>query len=272
MLNFIIATFATRCNANAAGRSGSVERGAALWSARGWISTRYSSYACSLGSTELVSEIIAADPNAVNNLGNTKFTYSPLHIAVRFEHESIVKLLLAASPSAKVNAVDSQAGFTPLHLAIIHGNRTIVKLLLDDNSIQQLQTKVNGTTPVELAEELKLLDIQALLVNHATRASGRAQIASWLASIGLVEYASSFFDEGFEDANFLLGTGGLDGKTLDVMNILKAGHRAKLASLYQLKEFLQVESQEESEDEPEEDDSEEEESDDDESGSDEDSS
>ncbi|KAL3661871.1 hypothetical protein V7S43_013164 [Phytophthora oleae] len=213
-------------------------------------------YACALGAVELVSEIITADPDAANNLGNTKFAYSPLHIAVRFEHEAIVKILLAASPSAKVNAVDCQAGFTPLHLAIIQGNRAIVKLLLDDSSIQQLESK-NGTTPVELAEELKLLDIQALLVNHATRTSGRAQLASWLASIGLVEYASSFCDEGFEDANFLLGTGGLDDKTLDAMHVHKAGHRAKLQRLYQLKEFLQVESEEESADGSEEDDSEE---------------
>ncbi|KAG1699064.1 hypothetical protein DVH05_014435 [Phytophthora capsici] len=220
-------------------------------------------YACALGAAELVSDIIAADPDAVNGLGNTKFAYSPLHIAVRFEHEAIVKLLLAASPSAKVNAVDCQAGFTPLHLAIIQGNCTIVKLLLDDSSIQQLESK-NGTTPVELAEELDMRDIQALLVNHTTRTSGRAQLARWLASIGMVEYAFSFFDEGFEDANFLLGTGGLDDKTLDTLRIHKAGHRAKLANLYQLKEFLHVESEEESEDNSEEDESEE----DDESGSD----
>ncbi|GMF28944.1 unnamed protein product [Phytophthora lilii] len=91
-----------------------------------------------------------------------------------------------------------------------------------------------------LAEELEFSDVQALLVDHATRASGRAQLASWLASIGLVVYAPTFFDEGFDDATFLLGTGGLDDKTLDAMHIQKAGHRAKLQSLYQLKEFLQV--------------------------------
>ncbi|GMF18166.1 unnamed protein product [Phytophthora lilii] len=101
----------------------------------------------------------------------------------------------------------------------------------------------NGTTPVKLAEELEFSDVQALLVDHATRASGRAQLASWLASIGLVVYAPTFFDEGFDDATFLLGTGGLDDKTLDAMHIQKAGHRAKLQSLYQLKEFLQVESE-----------------------------
>lgn len=101
----------------------------------------------------------------------------------------------------------------------------------------------NGTTPVDLATELERDDLKSLLVDHATRASGRAQLASWLASIGLVEYAPTFFDEGFDDANFLLGTGGLDVKTLDAMNIKKAGHRAKLQSLYQLKDFLHVESE-----------------------------
>ncbi|KAH7470976.1 hypothetical protein PRIC1_003218 [Phytophthora ramorum] len=236
-------------------------------------------YACALGDAELVSELIAANSEAVNALGNTKYAYSPLHIAVRFEHEAIVKLLLAASPSSKVNAADNLVGCSPLHLATLQGNRTIVKLLLNHDDIQQLETK-NGTTPVELAAELELCDMHAFLVDHATRAAGRAQLSSWLASIGLVEYAHTFFGEGFEDANFLLGTGGLDNKTLDAMHIQKAGHRAKLQSLYQLKEFLHVESEkggdsegsEEEESSSSGDDSDEEESgsdDDDDSGSDE---
>ncbi|KAE9023723.1 hypothetical protein PR003_g11630 [Phytophthora rubi] len=239
-------------------------------------------YACALGDVELVSELVATNPESANALGNTKYAYSPLHIAVRFEHEAIVKLLLAGSFATKVNAVDQQIGCTPLHLAISQGNRAIVKLLLDDVNTQQLESK-NGTTPVDLAAELGLDDLKSLLVDHATRASGRAQLTSWLASIGLVEYAFTFFGEGFEDANFLLGTGGLDDKTLDAMNIKKAGHRAKLQSLYQLKEFLQVESEgEDGSEESEEDsgssgdDSDEEESesdsDEDDSGSDDDSS
>ncbi|KAF4043571.1 SAM domain (Sterile alpha motif) [Phytophthora infestans] len=199
-------------------------------------------YACALGDTELVSQIIATSPQAVNALGNTKYAYSPLHIAVRFEHEAIVKLLLAASPAAKINAVDSQVGCSPLHLATLQGNHAIVKLLLNDFNIQQLQSK-RGTTPVEIAEELEFYDVRAALVDYATRAAGRTQLSSWLASIGLVEYAQSFFDEGFDDATFLLATGDLDDKTLDAMHIKKAGHRAKLQKLYQLKEFLHVESE-----------------------------
>ncbi|KUF90446.1 hypothetical protein AM587_10005243 [Phytophthora nicotianae] len=190
----------------------------------------------------------------------TKYSYSPLHVAVHFEHEAIIKLLLSASPAAKVNAVDSQ------------GNRKIVKLLLDDVNIQLLKSK-SGTTPVELAEELEFSDMRAALVDHATRAAGRTQLSSWLASIGLVEYAQSFFDEGFDDAHFLLATGGLDDKTLDTMHIQKAGHRAKLQKLYQLKEFLHVESEAESSEESNSSgDSDEEESDSDGSGSDNESS
>ncbi|POM76271.1 Pfs, NACHT and Ankyrin domain containing hypothetical protein [Phytophthora palmivora] len=236
-------------------------------------------YACALGDAELVSELIAANPETINAVGNTKYAYSPLHIAVRFEHEAIVKLLLAASPPTKVNAVDSQVGCTPLHLAILQGNRSIVNLLLEDANIQQLASK-NGTTPVELAEELQLSDIQTLLVSHAARASSRVQLANWLASIGLVEYAPTFFDEGFDDANFLLRTGALDDKTLDAMHIQKAGHRAKLQNLYQLKEFLHVEEKVDDDSEASEadesgssgDDSEESESDSDDTSSDDDSS
>ncbi|ETO73572.1 hypothetical protein F444_10485 [Phytophthora nicotianae P1976] len=229
-------------------------------------------YACAIGDAELVSDIIATSPEAVNALGNTKYSYSPLHVAVRFEHEAIIKLLLSASPAAKVNAVDSQVGSTALHLAILQGNRKIVKLLLDDVNIQLLKSK-SGTTPVELAEELEFSDMRAALVDHATRAAGRTQLSSWLASIGLVEYAQSFFDEGFDDAHFLLATGGLDDKTLDTMHIQKAGHRAKLQKLYQLKEFLHVESEAESSEESNSSgDSDEEESDSDGSGSDNESS
>ncbi|KAG2784539.1 hypothetical protein PC129_g13631 [Phytophthora cactorum] len=229
-------------------------------------------YACAVGDAELVSEIVAATPEAVNALGNTKYAYSPLHIAVRFEHESIIKILLAASPSAKVNAVDNQVGCSPLHLAILQGNEAIVKLLLDDINIHQLGSK-SGTTPMELAKELEFSNMHAALVDHAIRASGRAHLSSWLASIGLVEYAPMLFNEGFDDANFLLTTGGLDDKTLDAMQIQKAGHRAKLQKLYQLKEFLHVESEDEgSEEESDSSGDSDEESNSDESGSDDESS
>ncbi|RLN75396.1 hypothetical protein BBJ28_00024211 [Nothophytophthora sp. Chile5] len=98
---------------------------------------------------------------------------------------------------------------------------------------------------MELAVELKLSEMTALLVDHAARSSGRAQLADWLASIGLVQYATQLFDEGFDDAQFLLATGGLKDETLDAMHIQKAGHRAKLQSMYQLKEFLADASEEE---------------------------
>ncbi|RLN98261.1 hypothetical protein BBJ28_00012411 [Nothophytophthora sp. Chile5] len=84
-----------------------------------------------------------------------------------------------------------------------------------------------------------------LMVSVITVVSGRAQLADWLASIGLVQYATQLFDEGFDDAQFLLATGGLKDETLDAMHIQRAGHRAKLQSLYQLKEFLADASEEE---------------------------
>lgn len=153
-----------------------------------------------------------------------------------FDHIAIVKLLLNVSPS-KINGVDSQVGCTPLHLAILQGNEKMVRLLLDDVNIQQLESK-KGTTPLELAKQLQLASIETLLIDHATRAAGQKEVSNWLASIGLVQYAPMLFDEGYDDINFLLATGGLDEKTLNAMHIPKAGHRAKLQTLYQLKEFL----------------------------------
>ncbi|CEG37746.1 Ankyrin [Plasmopara halstedii] len=199
-------------------------------------------YACAVGNVELASEILAENPEAVNELDNTNYAYSPLHIAVRYDHENIVKLLLSAT--SKSNAVDNQVGCTPLHLAVVQGNQKMVKLLLNDASIQQLKSK-NGTTPIEIAEKLQLSEIQTLLIDHATRVAGQKQLSSWLASIGLVQYAPKLFDEGYDDAHFLLSTGGLDDATLNAMHIRKAGHRAKLQNLYQLKQFLNAESEEE---------------------------
>lgn len=76
-----------------------------------------------------------------------------------------------------------------------------------------------------------------LLVDHMKKETGKEQIGNWLASIGMVEYAATFHDAGFDDAQFLLSTG-LSDSTLDSMRIDKPGHRMKLQSLYQLKESI----------------------------------
>lgn len=113
----------------------------------------------------------------------------------------------------------------------------------------------NGTTPLDVAKELGHVEICQLLTDHIAKAAGKEQIGNWLASIGMVEYAPNFHDAGFDDAAFLLANG-LSESALDEMKVHKPGHRAKLLSLYQLREALPAlegsDSDEEEDDEEEE--------------------
>lgn len=88
-----------------------------------------------------------------------------------------------------------------------------------------------------MATELGLVETSQVLTDRLAKAAGTEQIGNWLARIGMVEYAPSFHAAGFDDARFLLTTG-LSDAALDAMNVVKPGHRAKLQSLYLLRETL----------------------------------
>ena len=77
-----------------------------------------------------------ADVNFLNHLGRT-----PLHLAVMFGREGMVRLLLQEL-GADVNPVDN-LGVTPLHYAARYGHAAIVRLLVncsaDVNALRSLQ-------------------------------------------------------------------------------------------------------------------------------------
>ncbi|TYZ64787.1 hypothetical protein PybrP1_011825 [[Pythium] brassicae (nom. inval.)] len=192
-------------------------------------------FACALGDEALVTTLLQKESGAFS-VGKTKYGYSPLHVAVRFGHPRIVKVLLAhVGSEAAAGSTDAQVGATALHLAVVTGNLEIVRLLLDADASHS-QTK-NGTTPLDVAKELGLVKVTQVLTDHLAKAAGKEQIGNWLASIGMVEYAPSFHDAGFDDALFLLANG-LSDAALDDLKVHKPGHRAKLRSLYRLKDAL----------------------------------
>lgn len=100
----------------------------------------------------------------------------------------------------------------------------------------------NGTTPYELAKRLGFVQISQFLLNHDKCQQNKRQLGDWLSNIGMMEYTERFQQVGFEDVQFLL-TNGLSDATLDLMNVIKPGHRLKLQTLYQLKEFLGMEGE-----------------------------
>uniref|UniRef100_K3X3H6 SAM domain-containing protein n=1 Tax=Globisporangium ultimum (strain ATCC 200006 / CBS 805.95 / DAOM BR144) TaxID=431595 RepID=K3X3H6_GLOUD len=207
-------------------------------SPRGMLAWTPLQYACAHGDDELVLSLLKdTEKEAVAVTGKTKYLYSALHVAVHFGHLPIVQLLLAHAPeiAAYTDTQASKVGSTALHLAVLHGHLAILKVLLDTNA--KLVPTKNGTTPLDIANELGHTEIAQVLVDHVQKDTGREQIGNWLASIGLVEYAANFHAAGVDDARFLLATG-LSDSILDTMKITKPGHRMKLQSLYQLKESI----------------------------------
>ncbi|KAJ0405169.1 hypothetical protein P43SY_001374 [Pythium insidiosum] len=210
-------------------------------SPRGTVAWTPLQYACALGDDALVAELLAksADASVLFDCGRTKFGYAPLHVATRFGQRHVVDQLLAKAAECRLSQpVDDAIGASALHIAVVQGDAPLVRRLLDASD--SVPTTKNGTTPYELAKRLGHSEISQLLLDHEKRTRSKELLGDWLASIGMIEYAPHLHAAGFDDARFLL-LHGLSDATLDAMKIDKPGHRVKLQSLYQLKEFLQVE-------------------------------
>lgn len=144
----------------------------------------------------------------------------------------VVRLLLDANAPHALTKVRSTT--VRLYSASVQESESSLN---NESDCQRDALEQNGTTPLDMAAELGHAEIRQVLADHEKKAVGREQIGNWLASIGLVEYMSSFVDAGFDDAAFLL-TNGLSDAALDAMAIQKPGHRLKLQSLYQLREAV----------------------------------
>lgn len=73
---------------------------------------------------------------------------TPLHVAVRYEHEDILIYLLERG--ANVNTYDSE-GWTPLHWSVNNCPFTIFKLLINSGSHLNVISLYTTTTPLHLA-------------------------------------------------------------------------------------------------------------------------
>jgi ankyrin repeat protein len=97
-----------------------------------------------------------ADPNAKNT-----YSYTPLHIATRYEHSEIIKALIesGADPNAKNSNSD-----TPLHIAIEHEHSEIIKALIESGADPNAKNS-NSDTPLHIAIEHELLDVIKVLLD-----------------------------------------------------------------------------------------------------------
>ena len=129
---------------------------------------------------ELIVDLLLREslinPNIKNSGGD-----APLHLAVRQEKETIVRLL-AAHPDININLPAGRGLNTPLHLAVKSGDEAIVGELLRCcvGAIDINLHNRDGQTPLHLAvakrsEEITqaLLDNRSIKVNELTRDSSK---------------------------------------------------------------------------------------------------
>ena len=179
-----------------------------------------------------------------------------LHIAVRAGQLDVVKLLMM---HGDVNRQD-QWGFSPLHYATIARNKVIVSLLLNNSASAVLKSKL-GSTPLDIAKELKFDDITDLLLSKTNMESDPSlpKFREWLLSLGAGEYLPKFQEAGYDLA--FISKAGLSHEDLDAIGIPaieKRGLRRKLIDLWDLSKFYDGEEEEEGDDEDEDEDEDEE--------------
>ena len=172
-----------------------------------------------------------------------------LHIAVRAGQLDVVKLLIV---HGDVNRQD-QWGFSPLHYATIARNKSIVSLLLNNGASAVLASK-QGSTPLDIAKELKFDDIADLLLSKTNVESEPTlpKFRDWLLNLGAGEYFPKFLEAGY-DLPFI-AKAGLSHEDLDAIGIPaieKRGLRRKLIELWELNKFYTGEEEEEEEGEEE---------------------
>ena len=124
--------------------------------------------ACEQGNLAAVQRFIEQDPTSINRQEISQ-NFTPLCVAIRKGHESIVQFLLAHE--SDINRGDC-IGRTPLHLAIVFieiaGNERIVRLLLEHGASIDAQDN-DDNTPLHTAAFYAEKAIAQLLLEHGAR-------------------------------------------------------------------------------------------------------
>jgi hypothetical protein len=210
-------------------------------------------FSASVGELDAM-KVLLSEGAEVNYQSATKAIpqITALHIAVRAGHLDLVKLLVK---HADVNRQD-QWGFTPVHYATIHRNQEMVKILLDNGGSAVIASKA-GTTPLDIATELKFDEIVTVLSSKTNIESDPTipKFREWLLSLGGGEYLNKFIETGL-DLRYI-ATNKLTHEDLDAVGIPaieKRGLRRKLIDLWDLDKFYDGEDDGEDEDDEDEDD------------------
>ncbi|OQS05348.1 hypothetical protein THRCLA_02508 [Thraustotheca clavata] len=198
-------------------------------------------YACAKGDVALVDDCLNAN-NSLHDKGITKFNYTALHVAVKFDQKDFVKKLLAQG--AVIDAID-EMGFTSLHFAAALGLTNMVELLLQANA-KQLPSKT-GIFPHECALEAGHIAIAERLQPHIEPVKENL-VHKWLKMLGFNEYIALFDGAGYDDLEFIRQEG-LSREDLKAIGVEKHGHILKLSRLYQIAMILGEKDEEKSSEE-----------------------
>ena len=91
--------------------------------------------------------------------------FTPLHYAIRYGSEIIVKILL--ENGANIETKTGQQCLTPLMKAIM-GNRLSIAKVLIEHGASLKKRNIDGMSPLEIALQQKKFDI-ALMIPHYER-------------------------------------------------------------------------------------------------------
>ncbi|TET35846.1 MAG: hypothetical protein E3J72_10080 [Planctomycetota bacterium] len=99
--------------------------------------------------------------NGVNVNTRDIFGQTLLHLAASQDCKHIAALLL--DKGADITARDN-FGYTPLHFAVTKGGKDVIALLLDRGA--DVNEKINGRTPMDIADQFHRFEIEGLLRAH----------------------------------------------------------------------------------------------------------